>query len=139
MAQICLDFSLFYFNDEESLRISGTRPSIRMDTSYEREILELLNKGKKSFHLNMNRSINIVHTLQPLETQRRHENMLPALHKLYIPQPGPHHAVLREAVVSFMVSRRLSGHSIEVEYEQPRNINEQQGSTGTVYDQSKNR
>ena len=139
MALICLDFSPFHFNDEEDLCISRTRPSIRMDSLHEREILELLNKGKKLFHLNMNCSINVVHTLQVLETQRRHENMFPALHKLYIPQPGPHYAVLREAVVSFMVSRRLSGHPIEVEYEQPCNINEQQGSTGTVYDHSKNR
>ena len=64
--------------------------------------------------------------------------MLPALHKLYIPQPGPHHAVLREAVVSFMTSSRLSGHPIEVEYERPCDINEQ-CDTGTVYVQCKDR
>lgn len=32
-------------------------------------------------------------------------------------QPGPHYAPLREAVVSLMVSRRLSGNLIYVEYE----------------------
>ena len=70
----------------------------------------------------MNYSINVVHTLQPLG--RRHEKF-PALHKLYIRQPGPGDAVLRETVVSFMISRRLSGHPIEVEYEQQCGINKQ--------------
>ena len=139
MAQIWLNFSSFHFNDKEDLRISRTRPSIRMDSSHKRDILELLNKGKKLFHFNMNRLMNVVHTLQALETQRRHENMFPGVHKLYIPQPGPHHAVLREVAVSFMVSRQLSGHPIEVEYERPCDINEQHGSRGTVYDQCKDR
>ena len=64
--------------------------------------------------------------------------MLPTLHKLYIPQPGSRDAVLREAVVSFMISRRRSGHPIKVEYEQPCDINEERG-TGTVFDQCKDR
>ena len=51
--------------------------------------------------------------------------MLPTLDKLYIPQPGPRDAVLRDALVSFMISCRLSGHPIEVEYEQHCGINEQ--------------
>ena len=63
---------------------------------------------------------------------------MPALHKLYIPQPGPRDAVLRETVVSFMISRRLSSHPIEVEYERPCDINEQH-DTGTVYVQCKDR
>ena len=71
----------------------------------------------------MNHFINVVHTLKLLE--RRYGNVLPAPHKLYIPQPGPRHAFLRETVVSFMISRRLSGHPIEVEYEQQCGINEQ--------------
>jgi hypothetical protein len=59
---------------------------------------------------------------EPLDTDRAcfattGEAALSALQKLYIPQPGPRHAPLREAVVSFMISRRLSGHPIEVEYE----------------------
>ena len=132
-AQICLDFSPFHFNYEEDLCIGRTGPSVRMDSSHGRGFLELLNQGKKFFHLNMNHSINIVHTLQPLETQSRREGMIPALHRLYIPQPGPHHAVLREAVVSFMILRRLSGHPIEVEYAR---LNEQR-DTGTVYVQRK--
>ena len=62
----------------------------------------------------------------------------PALHKLYILQPGPRDAVLREVVVSIMISRRLSGHPIEVEYERPCDINNQL-ETGAVYDQCKGR
>ena len=63
--------------------------------------------------------------------------MLPALHKLYVRHPGPHDAVLREEVVSFMISRRLSGHPMEVDYERPCDI--EQHDTGTVYGQCKNR
>ena len=67
MTQICLGFyfSPFHFNDEEDLRIGRTRPSVRMDSSHGRGFLELLNKGKKFFHLNMNHLINVVHALQP--------------------------------------------------------------------------
>ena len=74
--------------------------------------------------------MNVVHTLQPLENQ--HEKF-PALHKLYIPQPGPRDAVLRETVVSFMVSHRLSGHPIEVEYERLSYINEHEIGTSIIY------
>ena len=118
LAQICLD-SPFLFNDEGDLCISTARPPVQMNSSHSRELLELLNQitGTKSFYLDMDRSINVVHALQPPETQRRHGNILTALHKLYIPQPGPRDAALREAVVSFMISRRLSGNPIVVEYE----------------------
>ena len=83
----------------------------------------------------MNYSISVILCEPP---DWRHNDVLPALHKLYLPQPGPRHAFVREAVVSVMISRRLSGHPIEVEYEQPCNINEQ-CETGTVYDQCKDR
>ena len=141
LAQFCLDSSPSLFNDEGDLYIITARLSVQMNSSHSREFLELLNQvtGKKSFQLDMNRLLNVVHTLQPPETQSRHENMLPALHKLYVPHPGPHRAVLREAVVSFMVSCRLDGHPIEVEYERPCDINKQRGSAGTVYDQCNNR
>ena len=136
-AQFFLDFSSFLFNDEGDTRISTTRPPIRADSSHDREWLGLLNKftGKKLFHLDMNHSISVMYTLQPLD--RQHIDELPALHKLYVRQPGPRDATLREAVVSLMISRRLSGHPIEVEYERPHDINEQPRETGTVYDQCK--
>ena len=76
-----------------------------------------------------------MHTLQPL-LERRYIDVIPALHKLYVRQPGSRDAVLREAVVSFMISRRLSGHPIEVEYERACDLNEQR-DTGTVYYQCK--
>ena len=78
-----------------------------------------------------------MHTLQPIESQ--YEDVLPDLHKLYVRQPGPRDVVLREAVVSAMISRRLSGHPpLEVEYERPCDINEHR-DTGTVCDQCKDR
>ena len=115
-----------WFKDEDCLRIGTTRSSARMESSHSRGLLEPLNKftGKKLSHFGTNHLLmNAVHILQPLETRRQKENrqkenVFHALHKLYIQQPGPRHALLREAVVSFMISRRLSGHPIEVEYEQ---------------------
>ena len=80
--------------------------------------------------LEVNYSINVMHTLQPLGSQ--HEK-LPALQKLYIPQPGPRDVVLREAIVSFMISCRLSGRPTEVEYERICHISEDE--TGTSYTQ----
>ena len=131
MAQICL------FNDEGDLRVTTTRPSGRMNGSYSRELLNFLSKftGKKLCQLDMSHSINVVHALQPLGNQ--HEKF-PTLHKLYILQPGPRDVVLRETVVSFMMSRRLSGHPIQVEYERPCDIHEP-GETGTVFGQCKDR
>ena len=124
-ARFSLDLSPFLSNDEGDTRTSTTRPPVRADSSHGREVIRVLNKytGKKLFHLDMDHSISVMHTLQPLE--RRHNDMSPALHKLYVRQPGPRDAVLREAVVSFMTSRRLSGHPIEVEYQRQCDTNEQ--------------
>ena len=64
MVQNCLDPSLFLFNGEGDLRISTTRPSVRMDSAHSRELLKLPNQftGKMSFNLDMNHSINVLHT-----------------------------------------------------------------------------
>ena len=78
-------------------------------------------KATKQLHLASDFSTDIVHALQISESLCK--TMLPALHRLYILQPGPRHTPLQTAVVSFMVSCRLLGHFIEVEYEQLR-INE---------------
>ena len=134
MAQICLDLSPLFWNDEGyDLRIRTTRPSGRMDSSHCGELLNSI-IGEKSiyFKLNWNHRTNIVHTSQT----RGHENVLPAIDKLYISQPGPCCAWLRETVVSMMISCRLSGHHIEVEYERSCDINEKR-ETGTVYDHCK--
>ena len=124
MAQICLNISPFLRNYGGYIHVSTTRPSGRMDSSRREELLDLLNPStdEKSFHLDANHWIDvIVHTSQ----QSRYENVLFAIDKIYLPQPGPGHALLREWVVSEMVSRRLSGHPIEVEYELLCDMNEQ--------------
>jgi hypothetical protein len=77
-------------------------------------------------------STDVVRALQDVFLVRK--TVLPALHKLYIPQPEPRHAPLSEATVSFMTSRRLSGHPIAVEYERLCRISELRG-TGTIYAQ----
>jgi hypothetical protein len=112
MAQICAQFSAFLFNVEDLL-ISVTRHSRRGDIFDGREWLEGLNSfpGVKWFHVFGNFSTDIV---RALDTRRK----LPALHKLYMPQPASRHERLTEAVVSLMSSRQLSGHPIAVEYEQ---------------------
>jgi hypothetical protein len=123
MAQICAQFSTFLFNVEDLL-INLTR-HFGLDQFDGGQWLKALNSftGVKWFHVVGDLSTDsIVHALNT-----RRKAVLPALHKLYIPQPTPRHAPLTEAVVSFMSSRQLSGHPIAVEYERC--------GTGTVYDQ----
>jgi hypothetical protein len=86
-------------------------------------------EGAKWLQVAGDHSTDIVRALRPPDGRR--ELVLPSLHKLYIPQPGPRHAPLREVVVSFMTSRRLSGHPIAVEYEQLYQISELR-ETGTI-------
>jgi hypothetical protein len=105
----CSPFSTF---NVEDLRISASRPSSLDDS----RLLMLINSftSVKRLHIAGNISIDIVRALE-LDSWR--ETLLPTLKKLYIPQPGPRHAPLREAIVSCMISRRHSGYPIEVEYE----------------------
>ena len=137
LAQISLNLSSLFWNDEGyDLRITMTRPSGRMDSSHSGKLFNPFT-GDRSIHLRLDMNVvnhwtNIVHASQP----RWHEHVLPAIDKLYIPQPGPLHVFLREAVVSAMISCRLSGHPIEVEYERPCDINEK-SETGTAYDHCK--
>ena len=128
MAQLCISFPIVLFNVEE-LHISMLRRLERKDRLYRQQWLELLGSftGVKRFHVNVDgKDSNSTYIV------------LPAPYKLSIQQPGPHHAPLREAVVTFMVSCRLSGHPIEVEYEQPCDINKQR-EIGAVYDQCQDR
>jgi hypothetical protein len=130
MARICRSLSAFLFNIEE-LHISATLPSRWEDRLHIERWLDPINsfEGINEFHISGNLSTSIVRALQLADTRR--ETVLPALHKLYIPQPGPGHEPLTEAVVSFMISRLHSGHPIAMEYEQPHYINERHG-TGTM-------
>jgi hypothetical protein len=113
VAQICAQFSAFLYNVEDLL-IGVTRNSRWGERFDNEQWLEALNSFRrvKWFQVVGNLSTDMVHALDT-----RREAVLPALHKLYIPQPTPRHAPLTGAVVSFMSSRQLSGHPIAVEYE----------------------
>ncbi|KAH9059959.1 hypothetical protein EDB87DRAFT_680655 [Lactarius vividus] len=129
MTRVCAYLSDSLFNVED-LRISTTRPLGRGDSDYSgwRNLLDSFT-GVKWFHLDWDHSSNIMRDLQLPDW--RYGTMLPSLHKLYIPQPEKCHAALGEAIVSFMISRRLSGHHIAVEYERLGHINELRG-TGPI-------
>ena len=131
MARICVHFSTFLF-DVEDLRISAER-SAHQEGLYNEQWLKRINSfsNVKWLQVSGNLSTNVIYSLQ--RPDGRPASVLPSLHKLYIPQPGPSYAPLREAVVSFMITRRLAGHSIVVEYERLRHISGLHG-TGTVYD-----
>ena len=116
MSRICLHFSPFLLNVED-LRISAARPSSQGDSRCGEQWAELITSftGVKWLHLDGNESTNLACALQ--EADSRHKAVLPALYKLYLPQPRPRHAPLSEAVLSFMTSRWRSSHPIGVEYE----------------------
>jgi hypothetical protein len=131
MARICSRLSAFLF-DVVDLHIRATRPSRWEDRLHNERWLEPIKSfaGVNRLNVSGNLSINIVRALELADSRR--ETVLPALHKLYIPQPGPGHEPLMEAVESFMISRRLSGHPIAMEYEQLCYLNELSG-TGMAY------
>jgi hypothetical protein len=136
LARFCVHFSAPLF-DVEDLRISAKRPSRPEDGLYSEQWLEPLNSFicVKQLLVSGNLSMDIVCSLQleVVSGWRRHF-VLPFLHKLCILQPEPGYSPLREAVVSFMTSCRLSGRPITVEYDRPLHISELRG-TGTVYNQ----
>ncbi|KAH9010366.1 hypothetical protein EDB83DRAFT_427148 [Lactarius deliciosus] len=119
MTRVCEHLSNSLFN-VEGLRISTTRPFGRGDSEWR----DLLNSftGVQRSHV----AGNLVRALRL--SDRGGETVIPSLHTLYIAQPGPRHAPLREAVVSFMTSRRLSGHPIAVEYERLSHVDELRGT-----------
>lgn len=99
----------------EDLHIGAMQPSSWQGDNYRKLWRGVIHRfeGEKRFHLAvMDHPTNIVFAVQLSEAVQ------PALRKLYIPQPGPRNVPLREALVSLMTSRRLSGHPIAVEYEQ---------------------
>jgi hypothetical protein len=114
-----------------STHLSQRVPTSGQDDSDREEWLKLIRPfiGTKWVHVAGEHSTNIVLALQ--HSQMRRETVLPALCKLCIREPEPRYAPLRDAVVSFMHSRRLSGHIIGVEYERLW-INELRG-TGTAF------
>jgi hypothetical protein len=119
MSRLCIPLSSLLI-DVKDLHFSVMRQSREGDHDFDSERwLESITSftGVKWFHITGNILIDIVRALQ--QPDRRHKTVLPSLQTLYLPQPGPRQARLREMVVSFMVLRRLSGHPIEVEYGQP--------------------
>jgi hypothetical protein len=118
LAAVCTHFPIFLYHVDD-LRISATRKRRQEDNFYTGQWLNSMNSftGVKYFHLDRNCPMNVVRALQHAEVRRG--AVLPAMHKLYIPQPGQRHAPLTEEVVSLMTSRSLSGHPIAVEYERP--------------------
>ena len=131
LSRVCVNSSALLF-DVEDLRISATGQSSVEDSGRWLEPIGSF-PGLKCLHVSGNISIDIMRDLQLPDKQR--QNVIPALQKLYIPQPGPRLAPLREMVVSFMISRRLSGHPIEVKYERLCQTDELRKS-GTAYAQS---
>ena len=131
MAQICRHLSAFLLNVED-LCISTTQNSRGQADSGRQQWLRLIHpfRSTKWLHVAGVYSKNIVHALQSPDRQR--QTVLPALHKLHIVlQPGSGHTLSREVVLSFMHSRRLSGHLVAVEYERLCEISEL-GGTGIV-------
>ena len=136
LSQICKHL-LALLSDVEDLRISVTG-QLRRENSHEQLSTKWLDPiasftNVKWLHLDGNpgNSVNIIRALQ--ESNREHEivTVLPALLKLYISQPGPRYAPLRDVVVSLMTSRWLFGRPIVVEYIQLRHISEPHGA-GTL-------
>jgi hypothetical protein len=134
ISRICISFSPYLFNVDD-LRISTTRQSRwedGVDSSKRwRELIDSFT-GIKWFHVSGNLSESIVRAL--LVPDNRRNPVLPALHKLCIPQPEPRLTPLCDDVVSFMISRQLSGHPIAVEYERSRHTSELR-ETGIMYTQ----
>ena len=116
-------FSACFLNVED-LRISTARPPSHNNSEQWLELITLFT-GVKWLHLDGNDSANIALAIHKADS--RHKTVLPALHKFYLPHPGPHHTRLSEAVVSFMTSRWRTGHPIGVEYDRLCRISELDG------------
>ena len=114
IAQICVDFSSFLSN-VRALLISSTQP--KWDGVVTESWGQVFNpfSGVTWLHLGATHLNIVMSALFFLELESKH--VLPALHKLYISQ-ARRHAPLTHTVVSFITSRRLSGHYIAVEFEQ---------------------
>jgi hypothetical protein len=126
LAQICNGLSAFLLGVEH-LRINTTQPLKWWDYHKWREIIYPF-RGTKWVHLHGNQSTKIALALQ-------YEDVLPALQQLRMGELEVRCAPLREAVVSFMQRRRLSGRVIEVEYERAR-IDELRGAGATFFQSS---
>jgi hypothetical protein len=124
------------FLNVDDLRISATQPSSQKDSLGRGRWLELISlfTGVKRLHLDGRGSTDIVCALQEAYLQPRAG--LPALHKLYLPHPGPRHMPLSMSVVSLMTIRWDSGYPIGVEYERLCRISEPRGTSTSLHSAS---
>ena len=131
MSQIFLHLSPFLLSVED-LRISAARPSSQEDSLCSGRWQELITSftGVKWLHLYGDDTTNIARALQ--KANSRHQTVLPALHKLYLPQPRPRHVPLSGDIVAFMISRWRSGYPIGVAYERLYHFRR---GPGTLYSQ----
>jgi hypothetical protein len=138
MSRFCFHFSAFLFNIED-LHIKTTTSSKWEDIDILQGVLDgakwldiiKLFTGVKRFHVEGSISEYILYVWRSPDS--RGNPVLPALHKLQIwPVPCHEDWSLREAVVSLVTSRRLSGQPIAVEYEPLCCVDELHG-TGTVF------
>ena len=131
MAQICTHFSALLANVED-LRIYVRRPSTEGERLDGDAWLDIINSFTcvKWFHTAENILTVSLHAMHQSPYWQR-KTVLPALYKLYISQAGPPHSPLTDEIVSLMISRRLSSHTIAVEYEQP--SNSELREIGTMY------
>ena len=142
LTRFCTLFSVFLY-DVENLRIDAMQSSNRQGEDYCRQWRAVICHFRRAkwVHVSGNQSTHIVRALQPPEKRYGYRTVLISLHKLYIQQPGPRNDHLREEIVSLMISRRLSGHPIEVEYDDRLGLLcyfsefEVVGATGTPYAQ----
>ena len=115
------------FRNVEELRISTAQPPSHKDSKQWLGLIASF-RGVKWLHLDGNDSANIARAI--LKADSRHLTVLPALHKLYLPQPRPPHAPLSTAVLSLMISRWRSGYFIVVGYERLHHLTR---GPGTLY------
>jgi len=115
VAQICHDSTFI-----EDLHIGGV--SRLIDRFNDSRWLKLVNsfRSVKWLHVAGNSLVRIVHILRPSEMRYETvQTVLPVLRKLFVREHGHHYAPLREAVPSPMVSCRLFGSLLKMEYERP--------------------
>ncbi|KAH9172661.1 hypothetical protein EDB89DRAFT_1964284 [Lactarius sanguifluus] len=118
MGQICDHFPTF-FSCIGDLRINAMPPSSGQSDLDNGQCLHLIRsfRGAEKFSVAGKLGTAIMRTLLPADGDLA--IVLPLLRNLYVEEPGPLHAPLRAAVVSFITSRRLSGRPVAVEYTQP--------------------
>ena len=128
MTRVCDGLYSLIFGIEE-LRVCATRKKGRHDYNNNRQVWQKLLSffsGTKWAYVACCLSIDTIIALRR-SGQHYPTRLLPALHKLCIQEPE----LCREAVVSFIHSRVLSGHIIALEYERSW-VNEPHG-TGTMF------